>query len=292
MRRLDEEEEPYPMKPIRARVPSAALIFLPFLALAIQAVPSHPSTPRPALLPAPTHEDLGRRELAAILAGGASASWPQWSPPTQLAERGAGAVSPADLSAALGAEPRRFGLFRADSAVDGRRELLRRIPFGAILAAAGERNHVDPLLLAAMVESESRFVPHAVSPCGAVGLMQLLPSTGEDFGVKDLRDPYANVDAGSRYLRLLLDRFRDRPDLAIAAYNTGPEVVARYGCVPPYRETQDFVKRVLTCYARNRQEVTPPPISRNRSLLAAARRSQFLPTTVPERAERESRAAR
>ena len=63
-------------------------------------------------------------------------------------------------------------------------------------------------VLAAVVETESRFAPHAVSPCGAVGLMQLLPSTGEDYGAKDLQDPYANVDAGSRYLRVLLDRFR------------------------------------------------------------------------------------
>jgi soluble lytic murein transglycosylase-like protein len=185
------------------------------------------------------------------------------------------AVSSADLNAALGAGQRRFGLFRVESAVDGRREVLRHLPFGAILAAAGERNRVDSLLLAAVVENESRFAPHAVSPCGAVGLMQLLPSTGEDYGAKDLQDPYANIDAGSRYLRVLLDRFKGRPDLAIAAYNTGPEVIARYGCVPPYRETQDFVKRVLTRYDQHRQELARvsthrPAPTPTLTLLAAA----------------------
>jgi soluble lytic murein transglycosylase-like protein len=265
------------MKPKRARVPSAALALPLFLALSIQAIPSLPSTPRQPQLPPAPQEDLSRRQLAALLGG------------RSMARLGAGAVSPADLSAALGAPPRRFGLFRADSAVDGRRELLRRIPFGAILAAAGERNRVDSLLLAAMVESESQFAPHAVSPCGAVGLMQLLPSTGKDYGVKDLRDPYANVDAGSRYLRVLLNRFKQRPDLAIAAYNTGPEVIARYGCVPPFRETQEFVKRVLTTYARHRQELaraSAPPPKAHLLLAAAAGPSHADP---PPQSERESR---
>ncbi|MBV8202526.1 MAG: lytic transglycosylase domain-containing protein [Acidobacteria bacterium] len=230
------------MKPKRARVRSAALATPLFLALSIQAVPSHPAIPRHLVSPA-GDKALGRAQLATMLTGGAR----PW-----LARD---TVSAADLNAALGARQRRFGLFRSESAVDHRREVLRRLPFGAILAAAGERNRIDSLLLAAVVETESRFAPHAVSPCGAVGLMQLLPSTGEDYGVKNLRDPYANIDAGSRYLRVLLERFNGRPDLALAAYNTGPEVIARYGCVPPYRETQDFVKRVLTRYDQHRQEL-------------------------------------
>jgi len=230
------------MKPKRARVPSAALALTLCLALSIQAAPSHPAS-RGAQIPPTFPRTLVRTELATILRSG-SQPW-----------LGQGAVSSTDLNAALGARQRRFGLFRTDSAVDGRREVLRRLPFGAILAAAGERNRVDSLLLAAVVETESRFLPHAVSPCGAVGLMQLLPSTGGDYGAKDLRDPYVNVDVGSRYLRVLLDRFMGLPDLALAAYNTGPEVIARYGCVPPYRETRDFVKRVLARYDQHRQAV-------------------------------------
>jgi len=203
-------------------------------------------------------------ELAAILN---ASSMSRLEPLSNLSD---GAVSPADLNSALGTHSRHLGLFRSDTAVDGRRELLRRLPFGAILAAAGERNRVDSLLLAAVVETESRFAPHAVSPCGAVGLMQLLPSTGEDYGAKDLRDPYANVDAGSRYLRRLLDRFQGRPDLAIAAYNTGPEVVARYGCVPPYRETQDFVKRVLTRYDQHQHALARVSAPRPATVRVAA----------------------
>jgi soluble lytic murein transglycosylase-like protein len=241
------------MKPKRASVPPVAVAMLSFLALSIQAIPSHPASPRrPSISPAGGIAGIApaRSELASILGG---ASMLRLDRSGNLGDLREGAISSADLSAALGARQRRLSLFRSDTAVDGRRELLRRLPFGAILAAAGERNRVDSLLLAAVVETESRFAPRAVSSCGAVGLMQLLPSTGQDYGVKDLRDPYANVDAGSRYLRVLLHRFQGRQDLALAAYNTGPEVIARYGCVPPYRETQDFVKRVLSRYGQHQR---------------------------------------
>jgi soluble lytic murein transglycosylase-like protein len=229
-------------------VPSAALAVPLFLAFSIQALPSLPAIHANRFSSA-ANQTLARTQLAL-------APMPPIAP-TLAAQpwQAQRAVSAADLSAALGARQRHFGLFSSESAVDGRREVLRHLPFGAIMAAAGERNRVDSLLLAAVVESESRFLPHAVSPCGAVGLMQLLPSTGEDYGAKNLRDPYVNIDAGSRYLRALLERFKGRSDLALAAYNTGPEVIARYGCVPPFRETQDFVKRVLARYDRHRQEL-------------------------------------
>lgn len=243
------------------------------LALSIPAMPSHPASPGRTPVPAGAGSAPARSQLAGILNGSSMSRLDRWS------SRREGAISPADLSAALGARPRRLGLFGSETAVDGRRELLRRMPFGAILAAAGERNRVDSLLLAAVVETESRFAPHAVSPCGAVGLMQLLPSTGQDYGVKDLRDPYANVDAGSRYLRVLLHRFQGRPDLAIAAYNTGPEVVARYGCVPPYRETQDFVKRVLARYGQHQHALARVSVPRPSQLRAAAGPSRDVPST-------------
>lgn len=171
-----------------------------------------------------------------------------------------GVISRGDLLAAMAARPRTFSPYGVDSSVASRRALLSDLPFGAILAGAGERNHVDSLLLAAVVEAESQFAPRAVSPCGAVGLMQLLPATGRRYGVADLLDPYANVDAGSRYLRALLDRFKERSDLALAAYNTGPEVVARYGGVPPFRETRDFVKRVLARYDEHRHRLGGGPM--------------------------------
>lgn len=231
----------------RARSYAATLALILFLALTIQAAPSHPAIPGTTQAPLGAIHQPANHELADLLAGR------RYGP-----RLGLGIVSAGDVTAALGAQPRHFSMFSADSAVDGRRELLRRLPFGAILEAAGERNHVDGLLLAAVVEMESRFAPRAISPEGAIGLMQLLPSTGRDYGVKNLLDPYANVDAGSRYLRVLLDRFKRRQDLAIAAYNTGPEVVARYGCVPPFRETQGFVKKVLGRYAQHLVRVPPP----------------------------------
>ncbi len=274
------------MKPKRACLPLAAVAMLLSLALSIPAISSHPASPhRQTAIPAGAGMAPARSQLAGILNGGSV-----WRLDQGSSLRG-GAISPADLNAALAARPRHLSLFQSDTAVDGRlgrRELLRRMPFGAILAAAGERNRVDSLLLAAVVETESRFAAHAVSPCGAVGLMQLLPSTGGDYGAKDLRDPYTNVDAGSRYLRVLLDRFQGRPDLALAAYNTGPEVIARYGCVPPYRETQDFVKRVLTRYGQHQHALARVSAPRPADVRAAAGPSHDVPSS--RRSEGESLA--
>jgi soluble lytic murein transglycosylase-like protein len=236
-------KESMPMQRKRDRKLLAAPPAVLFLLLALRATPSDPATPSKGQMQSDAAERLARRQLAMLIAGGPLPSW------------GFALFSAGDVAAALGGQTRSLGLFAADSAVDRRDRLLRGLPYGAILAAAEERNHVDALLLAAVVEAESQFAPHAVSPCGAVGLMQLLPATGEAYGIKNLRDPTANVEAGSRYLQDMLARFRGRPDLALAAYNTGPEVVARYGCVPPYRETQDFVKRVLSRYAFHRQAV-------------------------------------
>jgi soluble lytic murein transglycosylase-like protein len=265
------------MKLKRARVPLAALAMSLFLVLSIQDSPSHPAF---------------AAKTQALPATASSGSWLGAELPGVLRSRSDfTAVSRDDLNAALVAQPRRFGLFRADSAVDDQRELLRRIPFGAILAAAAERNHVDPLLLAAVVEAESRFAPRARSREGAVGLMQLLPSTGHDFGVKDLADPYSNIDAGSRLLRRLLARFKDRADLALAAYNTGPETVARYGCVPPYRETREFVKRVLNRYAEHCSKLGRASHPRPAGLLAAAGPVHARPA-APAEAEGPTRSAR
>lgn len=280
-RRRDRVEEDTDLtKPERACVPTATLALLVYLALSIQAIPPRLAPPYESQSSPSASLASASPRLGTILDQGSRFALPRW---------GSGAVSPGDLNAALGATPRRLSLFRNETAVDGRRELLRRMPFGAILAAAGERNRIDSLLLAAVVETESRFAPRAVSSCGAVGLMQLLPSTAEDYGVKDLRDPYSNVDAGSRYLRTLLDRFRGRPDLALAAYNTGAEVVARYGCVPPYRETQDFVRRVLTRYDQHRTALVRASSSRPVEIRMAAGPS---PSERPGRRSEGDAAAR
>lgn len=112
---------------------------------------------------------------------------------------------------------------------------------------ASLRYAIDPDLLHAVIRHESNYQVRAVSYKGAQGLMQLMPQTARSLGVADPLRAEENVDGGVRYLRGMLDRFDD-VKLAVAAYNAGPEAVDRYGGIPPYRETRDYVKRVLTYY--------------------------------------------
>jgi hypothetical protein len=107
---------------------------------------------------------------------------------------------------------------------------------------------VDPALVRAVMRNESGFNAAAVSPKGAQGLMQLMPGTASLMGVRDPFDPEQNIAGGVGYLRRCLDRFGHNVPLAVAAYNAGPEAVARYCSIPPYQETQVFVKNVLGSY--------------------------------------------
>jgi soluble lytic murein transglycosylase-like protein len=120
------------------------------------------------------------------------------------------------------------------------------------LAAA--KHNIDPALIKAVIRAESGFNPNAVSHSGAQGLMQLMPSTAAGFGVTDPFDPAQNIDAGAHYLRGQLDRFGGDVSLALAAYNAGPGSVAKYNGVPPFRETQNYVKRVLDYYDTYRRD--------------------------------------
>jgi len=162
-------------------------------------------------------------------------------------------LHPADLAAATSSGHRRFQLFPHSASTEEQRRFLRDFPYGPAMALAAERHRVDGLLVAAIVETESGFKSNRVSPQGAVGLMQVLPSTAEEYGAKDLFDPRVNLDVGSRYLGELMTDFKGNVELAVAAYNAGPGAVERYGGVPPYRETKDYVKRVLTLYGEHHQ---------------------------------------
>ncbi|SYZ73585.1 putative Flagellar rod assembly protein FlgJ [Candidatus Zixiibacteriota bacterium] len=113
-----------------------------------------------------------------------------------------------------------------------------------IIQNASERYRLNPALLESIISTESNGNPRAVSPAGAKGLMQLADTTASDMGVKDVFDPEENIHGGARYLRQLIDRFQDIKK-ALAAYNAGPEKVARYEGIPPYRETRNYVKTII-----------------------------------------------
>ena len=119
-----------------------------------------------------------------------------------------------------------------------------------LVREAAERHSVDPALIRAVIETESNWNPSAVSRKGAVGLMQLIPTTAQRFGVNDLYSPQQNVDAGVKYLKTLLERYNGNLDLALAAYNAGEGAVDRAHGVPSFRETRDYVQRVQSAYFR------------------------------------------
>ena len=120
----------------------------------------------------------------------------------------------------------------------------------ALITEAGKTHGVDPRLIAAVVHRESAFNPRAVSAVGAGGLMQLMPATARYLGATDVFDARQNVNAGAKYLRMLLDTFHGDLDLTLAAYNAGPGAVQKYNGVPPYRETQAYVRSIRSNYER------------------------------------------
>jgi soluble lytic murein transglycosylase-like protein len=119
-----------------------------------------------------------------------------------------------------------------------------------LVREAAERHHVDPALVRAVIETESHWNPAAMSRKGAAGLMQLIPTTAQRFGVNDAFNPKQNVDAGVRYLKLLLERYNGNLDLALAAYNAGEGAVDRAHGIPGFRETRNYVQRVQDAYFR------------------------------------------
>lgn len=128
--------------------------------------------------------------------------------------------------------------------------------YAPVLQRAGAQYAISPDLLDAVARAESGYNPQAVSPKGAIGIMQLMPATARIFGV-DPRDPEANIRGGAAYLRYLLDTFNGRIDFALGAYNAGQTAIIRYGGLPPYAETRRYVSRNLA-YLANKSDHGAP----------------------------------
>jgi hypothetical protein len=130
-------------------------------------------------------------------------------------------------------------------------------PYAELIRVAAAKYALDPLLLANVMAAESNFNPRAVSRKNAQGLMQLMPQTSSRLLVKNPFDPAQNIDGGAAYLKQMLNRFDGNVELALAAYNAGPDRVVQYGGIPPFRETQDYVRRITE---RVNQGTSPSPL--------------------------------
>jgi len=171
-------------------------------------------------------------------------------------------VYPAPSSIAVSDSKSLDGFTTGDSQVDG------------FIVDSGTRNGVDPVLLYAIMHQESTFKPRALSPKGASGLMQLMPPTARRFGVTKIWDPRQNIEGGARYVRFLLNYFGDLR-LALAGYNAGEGAVEKFGRqIPPYQETQEYVRRIYRRYALMRDPQALQDAQRVTSTQIATVRSQ------------------
>ena len=127
-------------------------------------------------------------------------------------------------------------------------------PFEHIINQAASTHQVDPHLIKAIIMAESRYNPNAVSKRGARGLMQLMPITAKSLGVVDSFDPEDNINGGVMYFKKLLDRFDGNVEFALAAYNAGSRYVRKYGGVPPFRQTQTYIHKVIKYHRQYKQE--------------------------------------
>ncbi|MCL1112228.1 lytic transglycosylase domain-containing protein [Shewanella basaltis] len=139
---------------------------------------------------------------------------------------------------------------RPDSTIDWYKIPLFTSHFASDVALAARQYQLDPALIRAVIHAESAFKPSAISKAGAKGLMQLMPGTASDMGVDNPFNAQQNIRGGSRYLAQLLAQFNGDLDLACAAYNAGPSTVTQYRGIPPYPETQAYVKRVKILFKR------------------------------------------
>ncbi len=139
---------------------------------------------------------------------------------------------------------------RTDDMVQGQApvvdpSVLEQTPYGEIISSMSEAHGVDPMLVRALIQVESNYKPRARSPKGAMGLMQLMPATAREYKVRNPFEPKANIAAGVKHLKALIDRW-ENVGVALAAYNAGEGAVLRFKGIPPYRETRSYVSRILS----------------------------------------------
>jgi soluble lytic murein transglycosylase-like protein len=130
-----------------------------------------------------------------------------------------------------------------------------KAPFRDLIEGAAARYSVDADLITSVIAVESNFNPKAISRRNARGLMQLLPENAARLGVQNIFDPQENINAGTHYLRDLLALYKNDLALTLAAYNAGPQRVQQYGRIPPFAETQSYVRRVRTAYAKRKSGI-------------------------------------
>lgn len=174
--------------------------------------------------------------------------WPTWQPPSREED----ALAPADAESEIGTQ----GLGGPLEPIyitygPGGSSASTQLNLSAIIMREAARNNFDPYLIQVLIYHESGYNNYAISPAGAQGLMQLMPGTGQRLGVTDPFNPYQNVAAGVRYLREQYDAFGDI-NLALAAYNAGPGAVSAYGGVPPFAETINYVRCIMSEYQAGR----------------------------------------
>jgi soluble lytic murein transglycosylase len=150
--------------------------------------------------------------------------------------------------------------------------------YETLIHSTAKEHRMDPALIQAVIQAESNFDPYAVSRKGAQGLMQLLPQTAWALSVQDPFDPRANIKGGTSYLRQLLDRFSGDLSLALAAYNAGEDAVRRYGGIPPYQETKQYVTKVLSLY--NKKAPSPSSNASSNSKAKVPQKNQPPPSRV------------
>lgn len=163
---------------------------------------------------------------------------------------------------------------------------LRRNKYQKVIERISLRYQVDPKLVTAVIAAESCFKPKIVSPKGAEGLMQLMPFTAKRFGVSNSFDPMQNIMGGVKYLRFLLKYFKNDVRLAVAAYNAGEGAVDRYKGVPPYKETRNYVVKVLKMYGKSDLIVKPSQLNssvqiakKNKAKIKSPQKSHLSPNT-------------